>query len=271
MTERINLYCEKITHIERGKWVMTKVMNAINTISAAETHISRNTIETILTGKEEAKEYFLNALDRMLEDDAMDDEVLLNDTYFGLYFLTEWKETKAFKKIQEVLHHIGEDVYTWLGDVLTEEFPSMLYHLYDSDAENLKSAILDSQMDPYSRIAYIDALFQLYVDGVVEKDVLLEVADEFEKSPEFLAHKYEFDINISCIATELCYCFAKTHVKEFLYKTKEWMRNELLDIDLAGGYKEYEIITNGNGESNVIQYTTFTAEEALGRCFKIVE
>ena len=247
---------------EEGKQMNLELVEAIGELSYDTKLIRRSTLQTIRENGEEASAFFLKRLDDLADDPMTKDDGLLNESFFGLFFLAEWKETAAFKKIQKILHLMGDNTDRWLGDALTENIPAILYQVYDGDYENLKIAAMDTDMESFSRTPFIDIIFQQYSDGEIGKDSLFELSDLFENEPE--------DDRDYIVITELCFEMARAHIHEYLPHTRQWFEDGYIDPFIAGDYPDYVDITfeKSHDEGSFIS-KDFNLEKDLHRWYEI--
>ena len=210
---------------------MTEIISIIQNLTGTNKSISESDLNLIRENKDEACAYFCKTLDELIEDPRTEDNRIIDDSFIGLLFLAEWKETRVFKKIQKILHLMGEDVDSWLGDALTENLPHILYQLYDEDYESLCLAMKDVCIDLFARTGFINIAIQLYIDGRLEIGVLLNTMRSFKELPE--------DDLDHVVITEICYCMAKAHIIEFLPDIRDWIDNGWIDMIVAGGYADY--------------------------------
>ena len=95
---------------------------------------------------------------------TLEDGQLLNDAMFGLFFLAEWKDTSAFAKVGEILSLLGEDDEKWLGDIITENLPYILYQMFNDDYLLLTQFLYNSRMTSFVRLSYAQIAIQKYLD-----------------------------------------------------------------------------------------------------------
>ncbi len=198
-------------------------------------NIKASSLQTIRDNKDEATSFFLKRLDDMIADPSLNDKMLIDDSFFGIFFLAEWNETAAFKKVQKILHLTGENIDAWLGDALTENLPAVIYQLYDGDFDNLVSALFDTEMYSFSRIPFLDMICQQFADGLITRDRLLEIVHMFDDKPE-----EELDAEI---VTYICLNMAKLHIIEYWPTIRHWSDEGWIDTWVAGEYPDYVDIT----------------------------
>ena len=242
---------------------MSELIEAIHRLGV-DKKIRQADLKIIRENKAEASKYFHDCLDRMAEDIASLDETLANDAFFGICFLAEWKDKSAFKKVQRVLHEIGEDVDDlWLGDALTENLPAIMYQLYDGDLKNLKTAFYDLDIQAFARMTFMDIMFQFFIDGKIDR---LQLDDFFIQLEEMSDDELDYEL-----ISYLCLNMAQIHDFDYLPKTKKWFERGLIDEYVAGDYSDYVDITFeypiNKADKNFVR-TEFCFEDELGRWYK---
>ena len=235
---------------------------AIRELNADNKLIRKKTLETIRANREEATEYFLQSLDAMIDDPMTENIRIIDESFFGVFFLAEWKETSAFKKVQKLFHLLGDNIHRWTGDALTENFPAVLWQLYDGDFENLKIGMLDGKMESFARTPFMDIIFQMYTDGEISKSMLLEIMESLEKIPE--------EENDYLVVTELCLNMVKAHIYEYLPKIRQWFEKDFIDPMIAGYYSDYvDILFEKRFDEGEFVNKDFILERELHKWYEI--
>ena len=211
------------------EWNEKKLIDLVNSFGEKSDYIPREQLDLIRSDQNLAEKVFLKYLDCMIEEELS--EELCNVSFFGIFFLAEFKCKEAFKKIQKVLQSLGNDVHRWLGDALTENLPAIMYSMYDGDRENLFEAMEDRRMYDFSADAFIKIAVQLYIDDNLEKEVLIERMENFEE--------YEQYDEMGVRLTEVAYNMAKAHVVEFLPVIKRWDEMGWIDESVVGKYADF--------------------------------
>jgi hypothetical protein len=211
-----------------------ELLNAIYELGV-DRKIKTNSLQTIRDNREEATAFFLKRIDDMIDDPSLSDERLIEDSFFGIFFLAEWKEKAAFKKVQKILHLIGENTDAWLGDALTENLPAVMYQFYDDDFDNLVEAMFDAEMYSFSRSIFMDIIFQKYIDGEITKDKVFEVVHKLDNLPE---EKLD-----PVLITNACLNMVKAHFYEYWPAIRRWSDEGWIDGYIAGDYPDYVDIT----------------------------
>jgi hypothetical protein len=227
-----------------------------------EKFISDAELSLIRSHKEEASAYFHKTLDQLRSQDkdvSLEDSQLLNDSLFGLFFLAEWKDTTAFKKIGDILHILGEDDSSWLGDIATENLPHVLYQLFDDNNALLKQFLYDTEINTFTRISYAQIAIQKYLDHSIPLDSLLTMMRQFETIPEEDLD-YEF---ISFI----CDMMTKAHICEYMPDVKKWIEKGMVDRRLVGEYADHLDLLYDYRDDVIIR-TDYSLKKEAGYWFK---
>ena len=235
---------------------------AIKELDAEKKVIKKRTLDTVRTNRGEATEYFMKRLDDMIENPMTEDFSIINESFFGVFFLAEWKEVSAFKKVQKLLKVLGENTQRWTGDALTENFPAIMYQLYDGDFENLKDGMVDNEMETFARTLFMDIIFQMYADGEISKSVLFETMEVFENIPE--------EENDYYFITEMCLNMAKAHLYEYLPKIRKWFEAGFIDPMVAGYYTDYvDIVFEKRFDDGEFVNKDYNLEKELHKWYEI--
>lgn len=214
---------------------MLDLLDVIRNLGKNENnYISDEELNIIRSHKEEAAAYFHEVLDRMCFEDkkvTLEDGQLLNDAMFGLFFLAEWKDTSAFAKVGEILSLLGEDDEKWLGDIITENLPHILYRLFDDDYLLLTQFLYNSRMTSFVRLSYAQIAIQKYLDKCISVDHLLSIMRHFDSIDEE-------DLNLDVI-TFICDYMSKAHVEEYMPDVRRWIDRGWVDPKVVGAYADH--------------------------------
>jgi hypothetical protein len=96
---------------------------------------------------------------------------------YAFFLLAEFRETRAYPLIVDLMIEAGESAETLFGDFITEGLSNVLASVYDGDLTPLQR-LIDTAADQYVRGAAIEALTILYVN---EKLSRAEVLTHLEK------------------------------------------------------------------------------------------
>lgn len=131
-------------------------------------------IKEAVKAEKEITPLLLKELDRILVDPkttSQDSDNMLH--MYALFLLAQFREKRAFPKIIELISLPESEVEAFLGDVVTEELPSILYSTYDGNISLLKRIIEDEHAYIYVRSAALDVYGKLWSDGLIEKEELV--------------------------------------------------------------------------------------------------
>lgn len=94
-----------------------------------------------------------------------------------MFLLSQFRETRAYPLIIELLSAPPDIPYLLLGDSLTEHACRMLASLFDGNLQPLMTLAENADADDFARSAALDALVILVAQGIVPQD---EVVAYFE-------------------------------------------------------------------------------------------
>lgn len=242
---------------------MKQLISVIQNLGQNEDkYISDNELEIIRDHKVEAAAYFHDVLDQMCsqsKEDTLNDGQLLDDGFFALFFLAEWKDTSAFAKACEILRIMGEDADGWLGDALTENLPHVLYQLFDGDYQLLTSHLYDVQNNLWVRVSYVMIAIQKYLDKSIPLSQLLSMVSRFEAMPEDELNAY--------ILSFICCYMMHAHVEEYLPVVRMWLQRDLIDTSIVGYYADHLDTLYDYNDDTIIR-TDYSLENEAGYWYK---
>ena len=115
---------------------------------------------------------------------AADPEALLNkdESYlrhiYAMYLLAQFREAAAYPLLVDFVSTPGEIVMELTGDVITEDLGRMLASLCHGDLGPIKRLIEDPEVNEWVRSAALDALVDLYVEGQLEREIIIDYLKE---------------------------------------------------------------------------------------------
>lgn len=134
-------------------------------------------MQTVWANPEFFREYFIGWLKKAIRE--VDD---LHEGFTGhlyaLFFLSAWKETQAFPLLLELLALTEAQIDSLLGDIYTDLGARFLSSLWNEDWEALVHFARNKEMPLYSRSAVTSAMTGLYLQGHVEREVLLQCFED---------------------------------------------------------------------------------------------
>ena len=102
-----------------------------------------------------------------------DNEEIMGYLY-ALYLLAQFRETRAYPLMIELLSAPGDDIEVLLGDGLTEDGGRWLASVYDGDIEPLKRLVENPAAYEYARSQALHAMLVLVAQGVKTREEILE-------------------------------------------------------------------------------------------------
>lgn len=208
---------------------MDNLQTAIENITFYTKKFPAEEFRYIVNHKEEALPYLRAALNRAIEEGADLDKGYELHLY-ALFFLAEFHDRESFKKIITLASLPSEILDGLIGDAVTEGLRDILYHTYDGNLELLENAIRNPDLDEYVRMAMLDVIGQLYLDGDLDRerwrDCLRELVHcERDEEIGFL----------SAVAEKICQC----HFVDMLQEVRYLWDHELIDVWMCGEYDSY--------------------------------
>lgn len=208
---------------------MDNIQSAIENITYRSKNFPAEEFQYIRTHSEEAKPYLRAALDRTIaEDDELDEDYQLS--FYAIFFLAEFRDTESFGRII-ALASLPEDTLDYLlGDAVTESLKDILYNTYDGRLNLLKDAIKNPDHYEYARIAMLDVMGQLYLDGVLDKDEWQDYLKELVWNVDETS-----DVFTTFAADVICRC----HLWEMLPEIRHLFDKDLIDEYICGKYDSF--------------------------------
>ncbi|SCW53808.1 SEC-C motif-containing protein [Ruminococcaceae bacterium YRB3002] len=170
-------------------------------VSKYSERIERVTDEDILflrDNREALTPVFLEEIDRLTTIAELQQDY--SGSWLGLYslfFLAEYGEKTAYTKVISLLKLYGDNLDKWIGDISTENMPTILYALFDGDIDKLKELIRDRQIDEYVRAGMISMYVKAWMEGKIsDYDADIEIR-RLVKDMENDYLKYEVMANVA--------------------------------------------------------------------------
>jgi hypothetical protein len=153
--------------------------------------------EDILNEAVDQHESIIPLLLEELRRAAADPEVLSNkgENYIGhiyaMYLLAQFREAAAYPLLVDFVSTPGEIVMKLTGDVVTEDLGRMLASLCHGDLGPIKRLIEDPEVNEWVRSAALDALVDLYAEGQLERENIIDYLKELfllkvERKPSYI-------------------------------------------------------------------------------------
>lgn len=116
-------------------------------------------IETIRKNKDAAIDSLISIIKYPTENPGSREE---KEVVVAMFLLSEFEEKSAFEYLLKYLSFSDNDVYYWLGDILTESFHIILANtMRRSDIDELKKTIEDPAIAEIERIMGVNTLVAL--------------------------------------------------------------------------------------------------------------
>ena len=152
-----------------GVWIMSTLQKAIENITHYTKKFPKEDFQIISEYREEALPYLRNALDYAIsKGGGLEDDYELH--LYALYFLGQFKDTESFERIMELASLPSGILDFLIGDVITENLGDILYHTYNGNLALLKDSVKNTDIDAFARIAMLDVMGQMYLDGTLERE-----------------------------------------------------------------------------------------------------
>ncbi|MDR0233201.1 MAG: DUF1186 domain-containing protein [Zoogloeaceae bacterium] len=108
---------------------------------------------------------------RALTDDADSLQDDYNGYLYAMFLLAEFRANEAFPHLIKYLETGSDFTEYWLGDVITENFGSILASVATvGDIPRLKTIIENAELDTFHRLAALTALQTLYTEDAYPRD-----------------------------------------------------------------------------------------------------
>ncbi|MFK0572474.1 DUF1186 domain-containing protein [Endozoicomonas sp.] len=129
-------------------------------------------VEAAIEQQEAITPWLLASLEKAA-DTGTEDEANDNLTMFALYLLAQFRETRAYSLIINIITRPADAIEYLLGDITTEDLNRVLASVFDGDIVLLQSVIENSNVYEYVRGAALQALTILYRTGKLDRDTVL--------------------------------------------------------------------------------------------------
>jgi hypothetical protein len=119
---------------------------------------------------------------------------------YAMYMLAQFREAAAYPLLVDFVSTPGEIVMELTGDVVTEDLGRMLASLCYGDLGPIKRLIEDPEVNEWVRSAALDALVDLYAEGQLEREKIIEYLKELfllkvERKPSYI---WSAMVNTAC-------------------------------------------------------------------------
>jgi hypothetical protein len=155
-------------------------------------HLPREAIEAAVVNREEITPHLLKILQEAVE---RVDEVIENDNYQGhlyaIYLLAQFRETKAFPLICQLISFPGEIPHILTGDLITEDLSRILASVAKENIVPIKILIENRSINEYVRAACLSCLVTMVGCGLRKREEIIEYfrhlfQDKLEKKASFV-------------------------------------------------------------------------------------
>jgi len=187
---------------------LAKVMMEIQDILAALERIQGPFPKEAVRAAQAQREAMTPELLAVLEDTVEDIESILEaDTeeaffahIFAMQLLAEFRETRAYPLVVQLLRLDSGLVDELLGDYLLDEMPRVLGSVCGGDIGPIQALIEDPELNEWVRTAALDALRVLVVEGVLSTEALVAYFRELFESKLEREHSFVWDAWAGLIA-----------------------------------------------------------------------
>lgn len=220
--------------------------------------------------KEAVTPVLLDALDTVYEKVRTDGDGVCDDPAYGLaaygvFFLAQLQEQKAFPKLLRLLTLDREDLDIVLDDIL-HSMGDALYSTYDGDLTAAKEIIENNSCDPFARMAPLHLMEGLFRDGRLARE---DLAGFLRERLAALGESDDEEIFGAMIVSLI----ADNDLYELTEDVREVFRLEKIDLMHLGDFDSFfDYLYNETENDKYVRLITDTAEELSGwACFKKIE
>lgn len=104
-------------------------------------------------------------LERMSDENRSEEGPI----FYGVHLLGEWRATAAYRPICRILGGDADLLDLYLGEAITETIPSIVFAVFDGDAQPMLDVIANENADEFARDALIEVLVALVLDGRLDR------------------------------------------------------------------------------------------------------
>ncbi|MEB3227363.1 MAG: DUF1186 domain-containing protein [Synechocystis sp.] len=179
----------------------------------------------------------------------LDDDDYLH--MYAFYLLAEFRETKAYPLMVDLMIEAGESAENLFGDFITEDLSNVLASVYDGDLTPLLR-LIDTAADQYVRGEGIKTLTTLYVNGQLSREDLLTHLEKIGRNCLAAANDLdeEWDYIAGCVVCE-CLDIHGTELSGLI--------DELFDADLIDDL----LVSHQHVQQEFAQHTVESALASL--------
>lgn len=149
---------------------------------------------------------------------------ILDDDYIGhlyaLFLLAEFRESRAFAIVMDILELPDDSLELLLSETLTESYAQIITSVYNGDLARIKKVIENPDNDLYARMAAVDSLVSLVKVSALDREEIIP----------YMASLFQLEsFRSDPVALGFLVCTASALQSESLYSTIE----ELFKLDLV--------------------------------------
>ena len=131
--------------------------------------LPRAALEAAIAQRDEVTPVFLEILEDFVAGGARD-ESQYELVFFIVHLLGEFRETRSFRPLMDLLRFDPITLEKVLGDATTEDLPKLVISLYDGEFARLKAVIDDSEADEFVRWSLMTAFGYLAWEGRIDRE-----------------------------------------------------------------------------------------------------
>lgn len=174
---------EKENHISQN----LTAFDVINSLRGNLKEVPYSHLKFLEDNKDAAEKEILKEMETYMSDP---DKYAMKNLFLSVYMpfiLCQWERKGSSRDIIDLVACSEKSVDIRIGEVITEEYPVIIYRCFDGDLNYLKSKIEKEDVGEFPKLAYLRALSMYYVKDLKDIEGLKVYLEELLKKRPTLA------------------------------------------------------------------------------------
>ncbi len=188
-------------------------------------------------------------------DEKYEDDLIGISPLHAIALLTELKASDSLQAVLNLFRQDQDFSEFWFGDEMTERLFYFIYHLGKSNLEALQNYVLEEENYTWSRVAVIDAIFQIGIKHPEQRDEVIQCYRMLLE--HFITHHENTKLIDSTVIAKVIGVAADLKAAELLPLCKTAYDLKIVDEMMYGNYQTIEReMLDTYGQVNVLKDLT---------------
>jgi hypothetical protein len=149
-----------------------EIREILQILASGSEEFPREAVEQAIAHREEITPALLHILEEAAADPAVYDE-RQEGHIFAMYLLAKFREVRAHPLLLRIASVPGDTIFDLLGDVVTQDFGSILASVSGGDTTGMKALIENEDANEFVRAVVMRALVTLVATGQRNRDEVM--------------------------------------------------------------------------------------------------